>query len=65
MLILDLPEDVNNRLQLLAMRTGRTMAFYAMEALLEHLDDIEKECEVIQEASGEFEAERRRGESSG
>jgi predicted DNA-binding protein len=52
MLILDLPEDVNNRLQLLAMRTGRTMAFYAMEALLEHLDDIEKECEVIQEASG-------------
>lgn len=65
MLILDLPEDVNNRLQLLAMRTGRTMAFYAMEALLEHLDDIEKECEVIQEASGEFEAEQRRGKSSG
>ncbi|MEQ8314660.1 MAG: TraY domain-containing protein [Gammaproteobacteria bacterium] len=65
MLILDLPEDVNNRLQLLAMRTGRTMAFYAMEALLEHLDDIEKECEVIQEASGEFEAEQRRGKDSG
>ena len=57
MLILDLPEDVHNRLQLLAMRTGRTMVFYAMEALLEHLDEIEESYQRIQEASGEFGAE--------
>lgn len=65
MLILDLPEDVHNRLQLLAMRTGRTMVFYAMEALLEHLDEIERESQAIQEASVEFEAGRGSGCGSG
>ncbi len=57
MLILDLPEDVYNRLQILSMRTGRTMVYYALEALLEHLDDIEAQNATIQEASVEFDKE--------
>ncbi len=54
MLILDLPEDVYNRLQLLSMRTGRTMVYYALEALLEHLDEIESRVDTIHEATGDF-----------
>ena len=54
MLILDLPEDIHNRLQLLAMRTGRTMVYYAMEALLEHMDEIEEEYAAIEEAAEGF-----------
>lgn len=58
MLILDLPEDVQDRLQLLSMRTGRTMVYYALEALLEHLDEIEAQAATIQEAGGEFEKDK-------
>ncbi len=41
MLAIRLPEDVENRLASLAAKTGRTKTFYAKEAILEHLDDIE------------------------
>ena len=41
MLAIRLPEDIEKRLASLAAKTGRTKTFYAKEAILEHLDDIE------------------------
>ncbi|MBU2818692.1 TraY domain-containing protein [Acidithiobacillus ferrooxidans] len=36
-----LPEEVERRLNELAVKTGRSKTFYATEAILEHLEDIE------------------------
>ncbi len=36
-----LPEDIEARLTALAAKTGRTKTFYAKEAILEHIDDLE------------------------
>lgn len=41
MLALRLPADVEARLEALAKRTGRSKSFYAREAILEHLEDLE------------------------
>jgi RHH-type transcriptional regulator, rel operon repressor / antitoxin RelB len=41
MLALRLPIEIENRLDVLAKTTGRTKTFYAREAILEHLDDLE------------------------
>jgi RHH-type rel operon transcriptional repressor/antitoxin RelB len=41
MLALRLPPDIERRLERLAERTGRSKSFYAREAILEHLDDLE------------------------
>jgi RHH-type rel operon transcriptional repressor/antitoxin RelB len=41
MLALRLPEDIEHRLAELARRTGRTKSFYAREAILTHLEDLE------------------------
>ena len=41
MLAIRLPEDIENRLNALAAKTGRTKTFYAKEAILEHLDEME------------------------
>ena len=41
MLGIRLPAEIENRLDVLAKRTGRTKSFYAREAILEHLDDLE------------------------
>ena len=41
MLALRLPEEIESRLEALARRTGRSKSFYAREAILEHLDDLE------------------------
>ena len=41
MLAIRLPAEVENRLDALARRTGRTKTFYAREAILEHLGDLE------------------------
>jgi RHH-type rel operon transcriptional repressor/antitoxin RelB len=41
MLAIRLPEDVEKRLEKLAQRTGRTKTFYARQAILEHLEDLE------------------------
>ena len=41
MLAIRLPADVEARLDALAKATGRTKTFYAREAILEHLDDLE------------------------
>ena len=41
MLAIRLPTDIEERLDRLAKATGRTKTFYAREAILEHLDDLE------------------------
>jgi RHH-type rel operon transcriptional repressor/antitoxin RelB len=41
MLAIRLPEEIEHRLEALAAATGRTKTFYAREAILEHLDDLE------------------------
>ena len=38
---LRLPDDISRRLQQLADRTGRSKTFYMLEAIQEHLDDLE------------------------
>ena len=41
MLAVRLDKDVEERLERLASRTGRTKTFYAREAIETHLDDLE------------------------
>lgn len=41
MLAIRLTADIEDRLDALAKATGRTKTFYAREAILEHLDDLE------------------------
>lgn len=38
---LRLPADVEGRLAALAALTGRSKSFYALEAIVEHIDDLE------------------------
>ncbi len=38
---LRLPEDLSSRLQNLAKKTGRSKTFYMIEAIREHIDDLE------------------------
>ena len=41
MLAIRLPRTIEKRLEKLARRTGRTKTYYAREAILEHLEDLE------------------------
>ena len=41
MLAIRIPPDIEKRLDQLAKRTGRTKSFYAREAILRHLEDLE------------------------
>ena len=41
MLALRLSPDVEKRLDALAKKTGRTKSFYAREAILRHIEDLE------------------------
>lgn len=41
MLAIRLSEDIERRLEALAAATGRTKTFYAREAIVEYLDDLE------------------------
>jgi RHH-type transcriptional regulator, rel operon repressor / antitoxin RelB len=41
MLAIRLPVEIEDRLEALAKATGRTKTYYAREAILEHLDDLE------------------------
>lgn len=41
MLALRLPPDIEKRLDALARKTGRSKSFYAREAILRHLEDLE------------------------
>ena len=48
MLALRLPKDIDKRLDALARKTGRTKSFYAREAILRFLDDMEDTTVAIQ-----------------
>jgi RHH-type rel operon transcriptional repressor/antitoxin RelB len=41
MLAIRLPENIEKRLDRLAKRTGRTKTYYAREAILQHIEDLE------------------------
>jgi RHH-type transcriptional regulator, rel operon repressor / antitoxin RelB len=41
MLAIILPKEIENRLADLAVKTGRTKTYYAREAILEYIDDLE------------------------
>lgn len=41
MLALRLPVEIEARLDALAKKTGRTKSFYAREAIIEHIEDLE------------------------
>jgi len=41
MLAIRLPKDIEDRLDQLAKQTGRTKTFYAREAIVEHLEELE------------------------
>jgi RHH-type rel operon transcriptional repressor/antitoxin RelB len=41
MLAIRLPASIEKRLEKLARRTGRSKAYFAREAILQHLDDLE------------------------
>lgn len=60
MLAIRLPAEVERRLDALAKATGRTKTFYAREAILEHLDDLEDlylaEQRLIDARAGKTEA---------
>jgi RHH-type rel operon transcriptional repressor/antitoxin RelB len=53
MLAIRLPATIEKRLDRLAKRTGRTKTYYAREAILQHLEDLEdiyfaeKELEAV------------------
>ena len=44
MLAIRLPKGIEKRLGRLAKRTGRTKTYYAREAILQHLDELEDIC---------------------
>ena len=41
MIAVRLPDEIENRLDTLAARTGRTKTFYVREAILVHLEELE------------------------
>ena len=56
MLAIRLPEAIELRLEALAKATGRTKTYYAREAIVEHIDDLEDlylaEQELIEVRAG-------------
>ncbi len=60
MLAIRLPEQIESRLSALAHATGRTKTYYAREAIIEHLDDLEDlylaEHRLLQARAGRSEA---------
>jgi len=43
MLAIRIPSDIENRLQSLAHKTGRTKTYYAKEAIMRFIEDMEDE----------------------
>ena len=56
MLAVRIDADTEKRLEALATRTGRTKTFYAREAILAHLDDLE-DFYLAEERMKDFRAE--------
>jgi RHH-type transcriptional regulator, rel operon repressor / antitoxin RelB len=53
MLAIRLPPEIEQQLSDLAKRTGRTKTFYAREAILTHLEDLE-DLYIAEKALDEF-----------
>jgi len=60
MLAIRLPVDIEERLEVLAKATGRTKTFYAREAIVSHIEDLEDlylaEKRLLASRAGESEA---------
>ena len=50
MFTIDLPQQIETRLLILAMSTGRTIEYCAREAILDYIDEIEERCLARQRA---------------
>lgn len=50
MFTIDLPQQIETRLLILAMSTGRTIEYSAREAILDYIDEIEERCLARQRA---------------
>jgi RHH-type rel operon transcriptional repressor/antitoxin RelB len=59
MLAIRLPEKLEKRLDRLAKRTGRTKTYYAREAILQYLDDLE-DIYLAEKALEEIRSGRRK-----
>jgi RHH-type rel operon transcriptional repressor/antitoxin RelB len=60
MLAIRLDKEIESRLESLAKKTGRTKTYYAREAILEHLEDMEDyylAVEVLQNPGKLYSAE--------
>lgn len=63
MLALRLPEEVEERLEKLAKQTGRTKSYYAREAIVQHIEELEdlylaeKELELIRGGAKTYSAD--------
>ena len=53
MFTLDLPKDIERRLLVLAMHTGRTVQFCAREAILDYIDEVEERFLAVDRISEE------------
>lgn len=65
MLAIRLDPQIEERLEALARKTGRTKTFYAREAILEHIEDLEDyylAVEAIQEPGRVYSAEEAKRE---
>ena len=60
MLAIRLPEEIEARLDALAKATGRTKTYYAREAILVHLEDLE-DAYMAEEAYLRFKANGEKG----
>ncbi|WP_027186524.1 type II toxin-antitoxin system RelB family antitoxin [Desulfovibrio inopinatus] len=57
MLAIRIPKEIEQRLENLAQKTGRTKTFYAREAILAHLEDLE-DYYLAAESYAEFRANK-------
>ena len=48
MLAIRVPDEIEKRLEELARKTGRTKTFYAREAILAHLEDMEDYYQAVE-----------------
>jgi predicted DNA-binding protein len=54
MLAIRLPEDIERRLEVLARATGRTKTFYARQAIVAHIDELEAAAAVADASDDPF-----------
>ena len=53
MFTLDLPQEIEKRLLILSMHTGRTIQFCAREAILDYIDEVEERFLAVDRISEE------------